>query len=317
MIRSVGLRSGGSFAPPPAPEGFRLYRLRFLGNNGRNTLNVAEVELRAVPGGPNVAFGGLAFASSVFEMVDAPAIFPAVNAFDANPNTFWSSSYVGGRREAGDTGVPAAAGAYASSEFGTDFRAENAFDSKPATFWSATGATGWLAYAYQIPGSSVIVPSVNPSKYAVRARHDAANGAPKDWTLEYSDDNAAWTVAHATTSQTSWANGERREFSFASVGSHSYWRLNVTANNGRATLNIAELEFIGYTWGTITLGYDLGAWNDKDVTQYSIQARSDAANGAPKDWVLESSIDGAIWTTLHTVTGETAWTNGETRVFTV
>lgn len=302
---------GGNVAPPEPGDGYRYYRLRFQANNGRTTLGISEVELRESLGGPNVTVGGVASASSVFE-TDTPTILPAVNAFDGDPNTYWSSNYVGGYQQ---TGGNASAGAYASSEFGAGFRAVNAFDGDPATYWSATGATGWLAYAYQVPGLASTNVGINPSKYSVRARNDASNGAPKDWTLEYSNDNISWSVAHTVTNQTSWANGERREFSFASVGAHRYWRLNVTANNGRATLNIAELEFIGYTWGTITLQYDLGVGNEKEIAQYAIRGRADASDSTPRDWVLEASNDLTTWATLDTVTGETDWAPGETRVF--
>jgi len=155
------------------------------------------------------------------------------------------------------------------------------------------------------------------SRYAIRARHDAAAGAPKDWTLEYSDDGITWAVAHTVTGETGWSNGERREYGFASAGAHAFWRLNVTAGNSVNTVNVAELELIGYTWGTTWLQYDLGAGNEKELAQYTIRARADASDGSPRDWVLEASNDLLTWTVLDTVTGETGWSNGEQRVFTL
>lgn len=300
---------GGNVVPPEPGDGYRYYRLRFNANNGRNTINIVEVELRESVGGPNVATGGTASASSVFETT-FPSVFPAANAFDANPNTHWGSQYVGGQARSGG------AGARAATEFSAEFHAASAFDGVPTTFWSATGPTGWLEYRYVLTSDPVNV-GIAPTHYVVRARHDAGNGAPKDWTLEYSDDGTAWTVAHTVTNETAWANGERREFNFPSAGTHTHWRINVTANNGRSTLNIAELEFIGYTWGSIWLQYDLGAGNEKEIAQYTIRARSDAANGAPRDWVLEASNDLITWDELDTVTGETGWSNGEQRVFTL
>src|SRR5690606_20218197 len=105
-----------------------------------------------------------------------------------------------------------------------------------------TAATIRYDYGDFVTGADV-------TKYRIRARADAADGAPKDWTLECSDDGSTWTVAHTVTGQTAWAPGEVREFTLPSVGAHRVWRLNISANNGRSTINIAEIEFDGYTWG--------------------------------------------------------------------
>lgn len=149
----------------------------------------------------------------------------------------------------------------------------------------------------------------------------------------------------------------------APASGYRFYRIAITANNGRSTTNIAEVEFrasvggddetgagvafattafgreggdvryeadkafdnaAGTYWSTTTSGvtssalaYDFGTGAEIQVAQYTIQARSDAANGAPKDWTLEGSNDLDTWDTLDTVTGETGWSNGETRTFTV
>lgn len=280
------------------PTGYRYHRLRFLGNNGRSTLNIADVQLRESAGGANVATGGTPTASSVFETT-IPSSFPASNAFDSDVNTYWST-------------LPISA-LNASSNF-SGFPASNAVDGDPSTFWAtATGVTA--AQLTYDAGASVIGPDI--TKYQITARADAADGAPKDWTLEYSDNGGTWTVADTVTGETGWANGETREFTLASVGAHRAWRLNISANNGRSTINIAEIAFDGYSWGSITLQYDQGSGNAIAVAEYTIQARADANDGSPKDWTFEGSNDLETWDTLDTVTGETGWSNGETRVFTL
>src|SRR5690606_33272848 len=102
---------GGKGAAPEPPVGYRFHRLRFLGNNGRNTINIAEVQLRQTIGGPNAATGGAASASSVFARPSSES-WPASQAFDSNPDTYWSSLPIGGRRSSG-----IGPGAFASSEF--------------------------------------------------------------------------------------------------------------------------------------------------------------------------------------------------------
>lgn len=136
---------------------------------------------------------------------------------------------------------------------------------------------------------------------------------------------------------------------------YRYFRINVTANNGRSTLNIAEFELrasvggptiatggtpsastvFGSTWSadkgfdanastfwsatgpTGWLQYDLGAGNEASLAQYAVRGRSDANDGSPKDWTFEGSLNGSDWTTLDTVTSETGWANGELRAFTL
>lgn len=137
---------------------------------------------------------------------------------------------------------------------------------------------------------------------------------------------------------------------------HRFFRLNVTANNGRSTTNVAELAlratsggtnkatqtggwasstssgysaaaaFDGNTstfWATAagvvagTLGNDLGTGAEIALAEYAVRARHDANDGTPKTWTLEASNDLETWTVLHTVSSETGWANGETRVFTL
>lgn len=65
------------------------------------------------------------------------------------------------------------------------------------------------------------------------------------------------------------------------------------------------------------LWYDLGTRRERIIVQYALQARSNANNGSPRDWVLEASNDLLTWDALDAVTGETGWANGEQRVFTL
>jgi len=54
----------------------------------------------------------------------------------------------------------------------------------------------------------------------------------------------------------------------------------------------------------------------KICTKYSVMADTSApTTRSPKDWTLKGSNNGTDWTTLHTVTTETGWITGETRLF--
>lgn len=71
----------------------------------------------------------------------------------------------------------------------------------PARFNSPV--TGWIAYALQDPVAVVEV--------AITADSAAAR-APKDFSLDYSNDGRTWTTAFSKTGQTGWASDETRAF---------------------------------------------------------------------------------------------------------
>jgi hypothetical protein len=68
------------------------------------------------------------------------------------------------------------------------------------------------------------------------------NRAPKDFTLQGSNNDSNWDVLDTQTDQTSWGNGEKRTFSgLAGTTAYRYFKLNVTANNGDTYLQCGEL----------------------------------------------------------------------------
>jgi hypothetical protein len=56
---------------------------------------------------------------------------------------------------------------------------------------------------------------------------------------------------------------------------------------------------------------------DTDIVQIAIKARSDDASKAPKAFSLWHSGDGVNWTQVGSWSGQTGWSNGETRTFNV
>lgn len=131
--------------------------------------------------------------------------------------------------------------ATASSAFDTTtYAIYRAFDQTPSSFWSTTSgvATGWIAYEFTSPQTI--------SKYTIQGRSDAGDGSPKNWTFE-GWNGVSWVVLDTRSNETAWSNGEKRAYSFSNEVAYSKYQLNVTANNGRATLNIAEIEMIEIT----------------------------------------------------------------------
>jgi hypothetical protein len=65
--------------------------------------------------------------------------------------------------------------------------------------------------------------------------------APKDWTMEASNDGSSWTTLDTVTNETGWVNEETRTFVCDVVGgAYRYFRLNITANNGDSLTSVAE-----------------------------------------------------------------------------
>ena len=76
-----------------------------------------------------------------------------------------------------------------------------------------------------------------------------------------------------------------------------------------------------YWVSTASTGYlqiDLGVDNNGLLTSYSIMVDTiPEPTRAPQAWTMEGSNDGSSFTTLDTQSGQTSWTSGQTRTFTI
>ena len=104
-------------------------------------------------------------------------------------------------------------------------------------------------------------------QYNLTARNATAiNTAPKDWTFEGSNDDTNWTVLHTVINQTSWTNSQKRTFPISNTQQFRYYRINISSNNGGASIAIGELEMID----TATIIRSLSGGNSyaNDTQQY-------------------------------------------------
>ncbi len=108
----------------------------------------------------------------------------------------------------------------------------NAFDNNGSTSWSSTGTTGWISY-------QTITPNIARGYHIYTATNTTTT--PRNWTFEGSNDGSAWTILDTRTSiapsTNSWAS-----YIPTTTGSFTYYRLNVTAVNGGATVTIFEFR---------------------------------------------------------------------------
>lgn len=225
----------------------------------------------------------------------------------------------------------------------------NAVDNNNTTRWSTPSGTttGWWKYDF---GSAVEV-----VEYVIRAHPSTGGRSPKNWTLEYSDDDSTWTVADTRAALAYWGNGQARGFRCGQefVGdAFAAWMVSVSSNDGDTNyLQIAEIELRTTAGGTdITgsgtasaasevAGFEAGKAIDNNAdTRWSTQSGTKSAwlryqhpsdvsiaqytiqagttgGRAPREWVLEGAAGDGIFFVRDARSGVTGWTAGETRTF--
>jgi hypothetical protein len=274
----------------------RYWRIRFTASNNSIDTQAAEVELRTSVSGSDVTGSGTASSSS-----NVGGYEPA-KAFDNNNSTAWNSSTL------------------------------------PAT----------LTYDFGSGNSYDIV------EIAIKIRSDFAGNSPNAWWVEYSDDNTVWYSSWRVTGQTGWSTSEQRTFAYTSPGgaAHRYWRTAITAVNGGSVMQISDLEYrttaggsdvtgsgtasatstnIGHnasdafdgdpatSWeansGSVSLKYDFGSGQDKNVAEVAIVGGQASATVSPKDFTIEYSDDNSTWVAWLSVIGFTSWYEGQRNVF--
>lgn len=130
--------------------------------------------------------------------------------------------------------------ASALGENGPNETAAKAFDDDAGTKWlHFTGSATWLKYDL---GSGV---TKLVTKYALTSANDDDTRDPKDWELQGSNDNSAWTTVDTVTGETFASRGLRKEFVCDTPGTtaYRYWRLYINANNGNGSITqLAEVQ---------------------------------------------------------------------------
>jgi len=122
--------------------------------------------------------------------------------------------------------------------------AYQAFDGVLNTKWFSNHATPcWLQYDYGTGNSSVVTGYwLTTSDFGLT---DAVNRAPKDWTLQGSNNGSTWTNLDPRTGETFTDRNQTKFYSFTNTTAYRYYRLNVTAVGGGGTNGVAfsELRF--------------------------------------------------------------------------
>lgn len=97
------------------------------------------------------------------------------------------------------SGNASAVGASSTIGFGND--AFNAFDNNLSTGWlSATAGTAWIQWDFVNQGLG----AQYVAQIAITGSYNAPNASPKDFQLQWSDDNVSFTTVLTVTGETGW-----------------------------------------------------------------------------------------------------------------
>lgn len=110
---------------------------------------------------------------------------------------------------------------------------EKAFDGNNNTKWFDYSATTWI----QIQYSAAAVYNT----YSIVSGNDEPTRDPKAWTLQGSNNGSTWTTLNSQTNQTWTARNQAKAFTFTNSTAYSYYKLNITANNGSASTQLSEI----------------------------------------------------------------------------
>lgn len=120
--------------------------------------------------------------------------------------------------------------------------AANAFDNNATTRWAMNNGSNWVKYDFGAGNDKDIV------EIALIGAQSEPSLSPKNFTIQYSDDNAAWSTWLTVTNLTSWYAGERKIFNSSGetadtsiASSARYWRLVIQAI-ASSPAQVGELE---------------------------------------------------------------------------
>lgn len=120
----------------------------------------------------------------------------------------------------------------------------NLFDNNPTNRWGIALGSGWIQYDFGAGNAKDVI------EFTMVCGPSVAQ-APKNFTLQCSDDGSTFTIAATYSEIIGWGPGQRRTFRLtgeiataAPPAATRYWRFVArTLQGGGSTISIAEMEF--------------------------------------------------------------------------
>ncbi len=107
-------------------------------------------------------------------------------------------------------------------------------DGISTTTWIDASPSTWLSYAY--------VTSSKFNTYTLTTGTDTTKD-PNTWTIQASTDGINWVMLDTQTNQSFAARSTAYKYSFVNETGYKYYKIDITANNGNASTEIAELSY--------------------------------------------------------------------------
>lgn len=112
-----------------------------------------------------------------------------------------------------------------------------AFDNSASTKWLVLN-TSSASITYQFANNE----RYYITKYAIVSANDDSDRDPKNWVLYGSNDGATWDQLDERTDEIFYGRKLKRIFECSSTSAYSYYKLEITANNGGTHTQLSEIQ---------------------------------------------------------------------------
>lgn len=138
---------------------------------------------------------------------------------------------------------------------------------------TVTGETSWKVHERRKFNFT------NAVAYDIYRLNISANDGGATYTrlqeLELHKEEESWTTLDTVSGETTWVVDERKQYDFSNSTSYASYRLNISANNGAAYLEVQELElFEEQNWQTIDTVTGETGWTAWENRTYEIPSGS-------------------------------------------
>jgi predicted alpha-1,2-mannosidase len=115
------------------------------------------------------------------------------------------------------------------------------FDNTSKSQWTVKSQTPFIQYQFREGQQEA-------QMYTLTSAKDNQAADPKSWVLKGSNDGDKWTVLDKRTNETFNWRLYTRPFEIEHPGKYSYYKLEITDNNGDSSTSLAEVELLGHQY---------------------------------------------------------------------
>jgi hypothetical protein len=173
-----------------------------------------------------------------------------------------------------------------------------AFDSNAGSKWfnNNVAPTGWIQYDFGANNAQLV------KRYTVSSANDVPARDPKDWQFLGSQDGTTWTTLDSKSGQTFANRYQQNTYAIGNTTAYRYYRLNITANNGEAGVQLSELGLWSDTGRTIPDGrYHFASRNSNKVIDLVGGGTADGTDAMQWSW---TGGDSQKWDLVHLGNGQ-------------